>query len=124
MATAARKKAGWLSYVYRKKGGRTLLVHIQEHLDSLFEQTSNGTISAVSGNGHSVSYGGEFTTGEVFELASEMEDLHNTAKARLIAAGTAAPSDEQIYNEMVFLIGDAVTVLDPSQFTELRYGIS
>lgn len=101
-----------------------MLVHIQEHIDALFDQTSAGAISAVSGNGHSVSYGGEFTTAEAFELAGEMEELHNTAKARLIAAGTAAPTDSQIYDEMVFLIGDAVTVLEPSQFTELRYGVS
>ena len=52
-----------------------------------------------------------------------MEELHNSAKDRLIAAGTAAPTDSQIYDEMMFLIGDAVTVLDPAQFTELRYGV-
>ena len=124
--TAAYKQA-WLSRVYRNRGASSLLVAIQAQLDSLFTQASGGAISAVSGNGHSVSYStggasGANPVGTALALAGEMERLHDRSKTALVNSGVAAPTDSQVYAEMAHRIGDGVYELDPPDYTDLRYG--
>lgn len=124
-ATASQKQA-WLSYVYRKKNqNHTLLQAIQDQLDLRFAEAASGqSISSVSGNGHAVTFatgtGSGNASADQLAFCGEMERLCNLSKQALINAGTANPTDAQVYAEMAFRIGDGVYEVEPSQFAELR----
>jgi hypothetical protein len=70
----------------------------------------NGTVlTGTSGNGHSVTFslpmgGRGLIPQDVAELCEEMLQRYDAAVAALVAAGTAEPTDDQIFTEMLALL--------------------
>ena len=82
----------------------TLLAAVQAVSSSQFSFSSTGTITAVSANGHSVSFGhsSSGSSPESYaENAAGLRDLYETSKANLISAGDPTPTDAEIFDEMM-----------------------
>ncbi len=90
---------------------------------SLSPATTSGIVTGVSANGHSVTYAetGQYsTTADDFSGNSAfMRDVYTESRLALISAGIAAPTDPQIFDEMMFRISPA-TEIGPSCFSGLR----
>ncbi len=87
-----------------EEGGQTLLDALKDLAKAALKKTQNGkALVATSGNGHSATYevSKDFSPTDAAELASELLDRYDEAKAALIAAGTASPTDAQINAEML-----------------------
>lgn len=61
------------------------------------------------------------TPQDIAELCGEMLGLYAKAKADLIARGTAAPSDDEIHNEMALLIDHNTATEVRSDFSDMRF---
>ena len=119
-------KRAWLGKLYRATNVATLLGRLEAESDARITATqSGGTITGTSANGHSVSFAGPdsggTSFGEMAAFCAEMIRRHDEAKAALIAAGTASPTDAQIYAEMLaqLIACDSFT----SDYSALRYGV-
>lgn len=72
-----------------------------------FTQTSTGKyVSVTQAANRRVEFeipppGRGVTTYEIAELVSQLLDLYDQSKAALISAGISAPTDQQIYDEML-----------------------
>lgn len=107
-----------------KASGRTLLEQIEIECSARVGDVRNGQVLASSAvNGHAISFSipgsGAASPGDIAAFWGEMLDLHDLVKARLIAAGTAAPTEDQIHAEMVYALQPVTSILN--DFTALRY---
>ena len=114
MATAAFRRA-WLGNVYRssQNSGRSLLEELNAQVDLRLAAVATGqVISSAKANGNEVSYSDKGNAGisqiGVVEIAAQMVELYESAEARLIALGTPAPADAEIYAEMKGRLRQAV----------------
>lgn len=100
----------------------TLLAAVQAVGAANFTITSTGTITAVAGNGKSVTLGAAAsgaTPVDYAEAAAALRDLYQDSRAAIISSGIASPTDAQIFTEMKFRL-QPVTELAPSNFAALR----
>ena len=96
----------WLRERYSLVPGSysTLLSAIQALAFAGVSSVRAGTISATSGNGHSVQFAGAKDASNAEDYAAlggEMLDIYDASNAALIASGVATPTDAQIYTEML-----------------------
>lgn len=87
-----------------EESGGTLIDALKDLAKAALRKTKNGKILvSTSGNGHVSNWevSQDFTPTDAAELASELLDRYDEAKAALIAAGTASPTDAQINAEML-----------------------
>jgi hypothetical protein len=83
-----------------------------------------GTIlTGTSGNGHSVTFslpmgGRGLTPQDMAELCEDMLTRYDAAETAVIAAGTAEPTDDQIFTEMMAMLEPATESYP--DFTQLR----
>lgn len=119
-------KRAWLGKLYRGTSPGTLLGRLEAESDARVGATqSGGTITGTSANGHSVQFAGPdsggTSFGEMAALCAEMIRRYTEANAALIAAGTATPTDAQIYAEMLAQLVACVEF--SSDYSALRYGV-
>lgn len=73
-------------------------------------ETRNGLILiGTAGNGHTVNFslpgnGGGLTPFDIADLLEDLLRRHEEASTNLVAAGTADPTDDQIFTEMLTLL--------------------
>lgn len=115
-------KRGWLRRIYAQVTAGTfasLTLALASAENARIDAVSSGTISSVSGNGHSVSFAtqGDAPGQDDFAACiSELQDTYDAARAALVAAGTPSPSDANIYAEMMYRLQPVrVTTKDFSQ---------
>jgi hypothetical protein len=113
----------WLRERYSVVSGSyaTLLESIQALAFASVAGVRVGTISATAANGHSVQFASlkDASNPEDYAaLGGEMLDLYDASNAALIASGVAAPTDAQLYTEMLDRL-QAVTSFT-SDYTNLR----
>lgn len=82
----------------------TLSAGLRAFSQGRFRETSAGRyITSATGNGHSVSF--LVPTGvsphSASEHASRLLDLHDESRAALVSSGIDAPTDEQVFAEML-----------------------
>lgn len=120
-------KRAWLGKIYRGTNVATLLGRLEAESDKRVEATmSGGTLVGTSANGHSAAFArpteGGTSFGEMAALCAEMIRRHDEARQALIDAGTASPTDAQIYAEM---LAQLIAVTDyGSDYTSLREPIN
>lgn len=105
-ATTARKRLIWRRK-YAGRGAATFLSVLEAFADTKLEQVESGqSIASTSTPTRSVSFFKDEDSSIDSEacLASDLLDLYDEARANLIAAGTANPSDAQIYAEGLLLL--------------------
>lgn len=87
--------------------------------------TKDGRVlTGSSGNGRTVTFtlpmgGRDLTPTNIAELCGEILQRYDEAKASLIAAGTAQPTDDQVYAELLAML-QPITESTPD-FSEIRY---
>ena len=81
----------------------TLLIAIQAITAANFSVSTTGQITMTSANGRTVEFGssGGATPVDFAESAGDLRDLYVDSKAALITSGIAAPTDAQIFTEMM-----------------------
>lgn len=80
-----------------------ILTAIKSFQKSGMATVSGGqTILSVAGGGYSTTFAapGTYSAQELFGFWAELRTVHDSARAALIAAGTAAPTQPEIYAEM------------------------
>lgn len=102
----------------------TLLIALQAMTSGSgsFAVTANGQLVSVSGNGHSATFSQSSdgaTPADFSENAGFLRKLYVESKAALISAGTPAPTDLQIWDEMYFRIAP-VSSYGPVEMSNLR----
>jgi len=99
-------KRAWLGRLYRATNVATLLGRLEAESDARVAATSSGgTITGTSANGHSVQFAspdsGSTSFGEMAALCAEMIRRYTEASDYLISTGIVAPTDAQIYVQML-----------------------
>lgn len=85
----------------------TLYATLKTSARAKLKSTSLGLVLvATTSKGHAAQYqlpngGAGFTPSNIAELTEELIQLYDRSKADLIAAGTPAPTDDQIFTEMM-----------------------
>lgn len=81
-------------------------------------------VTSHAGNGHATTLDnsgiGGMTPVAANELCAELYNLYNRCKAALITLGTASPTDKQIFDEMMFRLGEPCESVT-NDFTNLRW---
>lgn len=112
MATlTAQKKRGFLGAIYRAQqklgGAQTLREALEAYQDARFSPVQSGRLLVgSSGAGHAASFRvpgiqHELTEEAVFDLSQELLEIYDSAVSVLVTAGTASPTDPQIYTGML-----------------------
>lgn len=82
----------------------TLLAILKTLADARIEATQKGkVIISTAGNGHTTSFQipSDFSPSDAADLIGELVDRYYEARDKLIADGTASPTDTQIHDEML-----------------------
>lgn len=109
-----------------EESGATLAATLKAAARAKLKSTQTGLVLvSVSSRGHSTEYqlpqgGAGFTPTNLAELCEEMLNTYDRAKADIIASGTASPTDDQIFSEMIRWIEPVTEVY--SDFSMLRGG--
>ena len=83
--------------------GLTLTQAISALRKARVQSTHSGAIIRTTAtNGHSIELEtAQCTPADIAAIASQFEDIYTNARAALIAAGTASPTDEEIKDKML-----------------------
>jgi hypothetical protein len=97
----------WLFRIYGQTPATyaTLTLALAAAGNTSIDAVKGGTLASVGGNGHAVAWvtgGSSADASDFAEGISSLIDLYDSARADLITAGTASPTDAQIYAEMKF----------------------
>ena len=103
----------------------TLIAALQALTAANFSVTASGTIVSTSANGHSVTFSQATASGsnpqDYSQFAAAARDLYTSARSALISAGIAAPTDLQVWTEMMDRPElQRITELGPSSMSTLR----
>lgn len=97
----------WLFRIYGQTPATyaTLVLSLTAAANASIDAVKGGTLSNVSGNGHSIAWvtGGSSPDASDFaEGISRLIDLYDSSRADLVTSGVASPTDAQIYAEMKY----------------------
>lgn len=82
----------------------TILALLQTLADARIEGAQKGKVLVgTAGNGHQSTFQipSDFTPSDAIDLVSEILDRYDEARTKLIADGTASPTDTQIHDEIM-----------------------
>ena len=105
-ALGTDEKRAWLGKFYRGTSNSTLLGRLEAENDKqVAAMQSGGAMTGTSANGHSVQFASPSSGGTSFgmmaALCAEMIRRYTEASDYLISTGIVAPTDAQIYVEML-----------------------
>lgn len=117
----------WLRSIWATVPGTftTLSLALNDLITSRLEAISGGTVLLTSANGHSVQLASPdkgLSAEDWAEGLSYLMDLYDNSLAALIQGGIPAPSDAQIYVEMLDQLRPITTM--QNDFTALRLNAS
>lgn len=87
-----------------QEAGSTLFSQLKSAAQARFQSTATGKIliaTAANGHSHNWQIPNYFTPQDAAELIEELITRYEEARAALIAGGTASPTDQQIYDELM-----------------------
>lgn len=95
----------WLFRIYGQTPATyaTLVLSLTAAANAALDAVKGGTLSNVSGNGHSIAWatgGSSADASDFAEGISRLLELYDSSRADLVTSGVASPTDAQIYAEM------------------------
>lgn len=130
MALTTDYKRSQLRLIYLRlapAAGKALQDYLLDALAALPSSVAGvGAVRSTAGNGHTVEFfganEGAVSLADAAALFSQLLDLYDQARAALVSAGIATPTDAQIYAEMIDRLRDVST--EYSDFSDVREGVA